>query len=426
MHESQTPYRIPYQGSKQAIVARIYDLINIDVGNTRDLFSTCKIDTINDLFCGGGAVGYYFAQHGWNVVMNDINKPLIELHKVLQMPKDKTPLTHELLYKWIEREEFVELIERQDWYGALIRYCWSFGNNGCTYMFGKDIADYKKQGHLYCVDRIQIENIPDTALQSIKARRGFLNAFCKKEFEQIMSSDVKLKNDYAKYIEILKRDYTKEIVSDFCNWLRSTGIKAAAIDKITNLQMASHYLSNSSQQAIPTVEIFNQIKILLGDIIIPEWIQDLFCKNDTYKKKQIAKLGNVLRLQNLAQLQNLVLLENLARLQSVERLQNFQNFHSLQHITFTAQNYYEFDFSPNSILYADPPYVNTTGYGEQTFDFNQFDNWVRDMKSNGVRVYISEYTNHNNEWREVGSINKHALARGGLSIIKKEKVFCNI
>jgi hypothetical protein len=49
------------------------------------------------------------------------------------------------------------------------------------------------------------------------------------------------------------------------------------------------------------------------------------------------------------------------------------------------------------------------------------------MKNKGIRVYISEYTNHNNKWREVVSIDKVAnMAISKKRTIKQEKIFCNI
>jgi len=50
------------------------------------------------------------------------------------------------------------------------------------------------------------------------------------------------------------------------------------------------------------------------------------------------------------------------------------------------------------------------------------------MGNKNIRVYISEYTNHNNEWREVYSIDKMSLMYNTkeTKTIKKEKIFCNI
>ncbi len=38
-------FRIPYMGSKQKIVSKIYDIINQDIGNTACMFATAKINT---------------------------------------------------------------------------------------------------------------------------------------------------------------------------------------------------------------------------------------------------------------------------------------------------------------------------------------------------------------------------------------------
>ena len=141
-------YRIPFQGSKQAIVHKIYNAINQDIGNKQDLFATCSIKKIYDLFCGGGSVGYYFAQKGYDVVMNDINSDLIELHKQLQIGIDK-----DLLYKWISREEFNDIKTQKGWYAEMIRIYWSFGNGKRSYLYGKDIEDYKKQFHFVVVNK---------------------------------------------------------------------------------------------------------------------------------------------------------------------------------------------------------------------------------------------------------------------------------
>jgi len=315
--KNNKPYRIPYQGSKQAIIGKIYTAINNDIRNTNCLFAENKITKIYDLFCGGGAVGYYFNQQGYDVVMNDIKQPLIDLHKKLQDGID-----NELLYKWIDREEFRELIKRQDWYGELIRVCWSFGNNGKSYLFGKDIEGYKKQGHLIVVNKCQ------------DAGRKWL--------EMIGKS-----NDWENF------------------------------NKVYNIE-------NQKERRL----------FLRG-----------YVKKNTDKKNDRG-------------------LEQLQQLQQLQRLEQLQQ-HS---ITFTCKNYWEFEFEPNSIIYCDPPYINTTGYGKQIFDFNRFDLWVDEMKNKNIRVYISEYTNHNNAWREVASFNKASLMSNYLAVktIKQEKVFCNI
>lgn len=318
---SEIIYRIPFQGSKQAIVKKIYDAINQDIGNTNDLFSTCRINKIYDLFCGGGSVGYYFAQKGYEVEMNDINSDLIELHKQLQIGID-----YDLLYKWISREEFNEIKTQKGWYAEMIRICWSFGNNKRNYLYGKHIENYKKQFHFIVVEK------------DIKAGKNFL-----------------------------------EMIGQQSDW---------------NTFSKVYDIENQKDRR-------------------------LFIRSFISKNKNKKELGN---------------LESLQSLQSLERLESLQSLESLERLKFENKNYYDFTIEKNSIVYLDPPYINTLGYDDKSFDFEKFDNWVREMKEKGIRVYISEYTNHNNEWREVASFDKISLASGGKNKrkAKQEKIFCNI
>ena len=64
----------------------------------------------------------------------------------------------------------------------------------------------------------------------------------------------------------------------------------------------------------------------------------------------------------------------------------------LQGITFTHTLYETLQIPPNSIIYCDPPYENTTKYknaGE--FDHPQFWDWCRKQKSLGHTIFVSEY-----------------------------------
>jgi site-specific DNA-adenine methylase len=326
--------RLPYQGSKQALVKKIYKAINEDIGNVNNLFTEQKINTIYDLFTGGGSVGYYFYNQGWQVYMNDIQEPLIELHKVLNM--QDSPLTTNLLYKWISREEYSELRKKQDWYGELIRICWSFGNAGRSYLFGKNIEEYKKQLHFVVVNK------------SLDAGKKFLEMIGKQD--------------------------------DWYNFSKIYDIKEQKQRRL----FIRTYVNAGMKQRLEQLE----------------------------------------RLQSLEQLQQL---ESLQRLESLQQLQRLERLEK-NNITFICKNYWEVEFKENSVIYCDSPYLNTTQYNKMTFDFDKFDNWVREMKNKNIRVYISEYTNHNNEWRKVASFDKYSLMSNYLKTktLKQENIFCNI
>ena len=62
----------------------------------------------------------------------------------------------------------------------------------------------------------------------------------------------------------------------------------------------------------------------------------------------------------------------------------------LQGAVFVCANYSDFEYEPGSIIYADPPYRNTTTY-KHGFDHDAFYDWLRAMNGAGHFVYISEY-----------------------------------
>jgi len=86
---------------------------------------------------------------------------------------------------------------------------------------------------------------------------------------------------------------------------------------------------------------------------------------------------------------------NLERLISVDKsnyvyklAENINCLNRLEsNIAFTNSSYLDLEFEPNCIVYCDPPYKNTGGYGMQ-FDHEQFYDWCRNQKE---LTLISEY-----------------------------------
>ena len=62
----------------------------------------------------------------------------------------------------------------------------------------------------------------------------------------------------------------------------------------------------------------------------------------------------------------------------------------LKDVWFYNTEYYNLEIPPNSIIYCDPPYQNTTKYSHE-FDHIRFWNWCREMSKQGHKVYVSEY-----------------------------------
>jgi DNA modification methylase len=59
----------------------------------------------------------------------------------------------------------------------------------------------------------------------------------------------------------------------FTEWMRTTGLTARQIDKITETNMGGHYLTAASQPAIPTPALWALLRPHCGDV--PEWVDQL-------------------------------------------------------------------------------------------------------------------------------------------------------
>lgn len=61
----------------------------------------------------------------------------------------------------------------------------------------------------------------------------------------------------------------------------------------------------------------------------------------------------------------------------------------VKNATFTCLDYRDVEIPDGAIVYADPPYANTTGYTLGQFDTNEFWDYMRQL-SKRCEVYISE------------------------------------
>ena len=115
---------------------------------------------------------------------------------------------------------------------------------------------------------------------------------------------------------------------------------------------------------------------------------------------KIGNVGNVLeRLQSL---------QNLERLQSLQNLERLQSLQGLGELHLTNKSYNELEFEKDSVIYCDPPYINTSRYSSSSnFNHEEFYDWCRNIASIG-EVYISEYTMPN-DFYKVASVNKRCL-----------------
>lgn len=135
-------YGIPYMGSK----SRIADALMTALPAGKRFV---------DLFGGGFAMSECALLSGkYETVLYNDAEPL-----VVQLVKDAIAgkYNHDQFKPaWVSREEFHER-KNTDGY---VRYIWSFGNDGKTYLFGKDKEEIKRKGHEYAVNGVAFDGFP--------------------------------------------------------------------------------------------------------------------------------------------------------------------------------------------------------------------------------------------------------------------------
>jgi len=87
--------------------------------------------------------------------------------------------------------------------------------------------------------------------------------------------------------------------------------------------------------------------------------------------------------------------------------------------------YYELNLPINSIIYCDPPYKGTTKYAN-SFNHNDFWNWVRDISEQGHTVFVSEYNapaDFDCVWQKKAKSSLSANSKAGGNKSSIEKLF---
>ena len=119
-------YGFPYKGSKNRLAEKIVKLFP-------------DAENFYDLFCGGCAITHRaLIENRWkNYVINDIDSrcPKLFLDAINGKFKNET--------RWISREDFFKLKDNDGY----VAFCWSFGNNGRSYLYSKEKEPYKKALH---------------------------------------------------------------------------------------------------------------------------------------------------------------------------------------------------------------------------------------------------------------------------------------
>lgn len=354
-------YGIPYRGSKNTIAKRIIDLLP-------------RADTFVDLFAGGCAMTHCAMGSGKyrNFIANDIgDAPQLFANAIAGKYRDER--------RWISREDFFALKDTDPY----IRLCWSFGNSGGQYMYSKEVEPWKRALHYAKVfgDRgelLKFGIVSDGSRADIQAHHAeYKERYIRWYMENRMNTSAEL----AQQITDTKAEIAKtkeELRQYLCDALRASGLTQAEVGRRLGTQMQGHYFGRS-QWEFPTEEHYNRMREFMP-------------------LKPYAEVYGYFYL-----------------LETIESLQSLQSLESLQRL---QGDYRSVTIPPDCVIYCDPPYKDTAGYGVD-FDHEAFYEWARKQTA---PLFISEYQMPD-DFMCVATIPKASGASGQGAKITEEKLF---
>ena len=334
-------YGLPYQGSKNAIAKWIIDQLP-------------AAEHFYDLFAGGCAVTHAAMESGKykHVHANDIQGkyPQFFADCIAGKMRDERRV--------IDRTEFM-MLKDADPYIAL---CWSFGNNRDTYLWAREIEGAK----LAACRMI----MADTWQERRKYYMQFIAELRagRAEYERRKA----MRDDVLDKIGDIKEYLRGELLAA----LRSSGKTQAEVHRYVGNHGSGHYFRRTDMVFPPEAK-YNKMREILPDLK----------PYNTYAQalEALEDFNSLESLANLANLANLASLESLKNLESLERLERLQQY---EPPIITGQSYSDIDIAPDSVVYCDPPYIGTAGYGVE-FDHEAFYQWLRTAER---PIYVSEYS----------------------------------
>lgn len=359
-------------------------------------------DWFVDLFAGGGAMWQAAADSGKysRYLVNEYNKQQCDFLR------DCAAGIYDECNEWVSRVEFMKHCSES----AFLRCVWSFGNTADSYFCADVLEDWEHA----------LFNAYEFGDYSVFSEIGFAG-------DTVYLEDIKRRHDWyrRKYIEnklediasIEKRikhvkEQNNEIKARFADMLREAakthGLTGAAIDDYLGNNMWSHYTAKPSGQfSFPTRDNYERLRDIMPTLPI-------------YEDAGIELLGNVEK--------DYIILKEKRYWHVISphrRLQRLRAFHRqcerlemVRKTYFSAKSYDGLEMPENSLIYCDPPYINTAGYGVE-FDHSKFYDWCRAQKE---LVLISEYTMPDDFipiWRK----NKCVLLCSGGAKKAEEKLF---
>ena len=350
---------IPYKGSKRKISHLILQEIIKHAPHAKYFY---------DMFGGGGSMALNAHYNGYKTHYNELDKDVYVYMKFLisqiQNKKGKYGILPDEWYRFITKAEFdkIKADKTPSAFRSFVLLNYSFGNDWHTYFCNKEKELFKQKGHYLLLD-----NDKDCA-------EWWDNHF--KENGSVVGIYNHL------HSEIYPSLNWRERRAYFVNLtLKIEAIRVAGI--------AHLFQKKSNADTYKAVKDISQKDLCR---LIDKYNPHLPKKN--YKETHGKGLTELKQLQQLQQ---------------------------LDLITHTNLDYTEVKISTppqDTIIYADPPYTNTSEYKlcGNSFDYERFYQWCIDKAKQGYNVFISEYNMPQDRFKEVWSKETYA----SFNTIKKD------
>ena len=362
---------IPYKGSKRKISHLILQEIRNHAPQAKYFY---------DMFGGGGAMALNAHYNGYIAHYNELDKDVYVymefLISQLQNKKGKYGILPDEWYRFITKAEFnkIKADKTPSVYRSFVLLNYSFGNDWHSYFCNEYKQVFKQKGHYLLLDN---------------------DKECAEWWDEYFKENGSVVGIY---------NHLHSEIYPSLNWRERRAYFVNLTLKIEAIRVAgiAHLFQKKSN-----ADTYKALK----DISQKDLCR-LIDKHNPHLPKKNYKGTQGKGLTELKQLQQLERLQQLEQLQQLERLDL---------ITHTNLDYAEVKISTppqDTIIYADPPYSNTSEYKlcGNSFDYERFYQWCIDKAKQGYNVFISEYSMPQDRFKEIWS--KDTLAN--FNTIKKD------
>lgn len=350
-------FGLPYTGSKSRIAPWLMEML-----------PSCE--NFVDVFAGGCAVSHAVMLYGKakTITMNDLQGDVVQLfldalHGDLQKYNP---------YKWVDRTTFFEQKDKN----PFIRLVYSFGNRGWTYLYSREIEEYKYAVHLALTENdwaALSELCPD------------LSERCKTELLNYPNDN----DDYSSSIEI-RHSIFKKKCCDLLRELSNNNWKADIIQQNPFYKMSSK----------------------------KEWISHGKTGTKIVGVHGSTELFRIDRIKRIKQV------EVLERTKRIKLITNDDIISNNPVINTSSVDYKLLDIPNNSIIFCDPPYKDSDiKYNNTKFNHEEFYEWCLE-KAKHNQVYVTEYNIDHSHFQLMGEKGRQISFNGqGSKGMKIEKLY---